>query len=168
MCTPRNLVLLTFSPAALSGKWWVFGVASPEVNNNLFCFADIQQEVVVSAPRGQMVAHFPVVGLVVPGDETHQSCVVCKLHHVIGAVGLCTVVSQQGEEQGTEHIALGGLLCNEAVEVVGQRAVAVADLWRGFAVHDGLNALPQAQCVSAVFEMAGYLVCVLLFCIPVF
>src|SRR4029434_9370395 len=49
-----------------------------------------------------------VVGLIVLGDETHQSCIVRKLHHVIGAVGWCAVVSQQGGEQGTEHTALWG------------------------------------------------------------
>ena len=92
--------------STIDGQWWVFGVASLEVNNSLFGFADIQQEVVVSVPRGQKI-DLSVVGLVVPGDETHQSCVVCKLHHVIGAVGWCVVVSQQGEKQGTEHTALG-------------------------------------------------------------
>ena len=77
-------------------------------SNNLLCFADVQQEVVDIAPRGQEVDLLPVVGLIVLGDETHQSCVIRKLHHVIGAVGGCTVVSQQGEEQGTEHTALWG------------------------------------------------------------
>ncbi len=56
--------------------------------------------------------------------------------------------------------------CKEAVEVVEQRDVAVAELWRRFIVCDGLNALPQAPCVSAVFKMAGYLVCVFLLCFP--
>ena len=94
--------------STIDGQWWVFSVAFPEVNHNLLCFADIQQEVVVSAPRGQKVDLLPVVGLIVLGDETHQSCVVRKLHHVIGTVGCCAVVSQQGEEQGTEHTALWG------------------------------------------------------------
>ena len=56
--------------------------------------------------------------------------------------------------------------CKEAVEVVEQRDVAVAELWCGFIVCDGMNALPQAPCVSAVFKLAGYLVCVFLFCFP--
>lgn len=62
--------------STIDGQWWVFSVAFPEVNHNLLCFADIQQEVVVSAPRGQKVDLLPVVGLIVLGDETHQSCVV--------------------------------------------------------------------------------------------
>ena len=94
--------------STIDGQWRVLGVASPEVNNNLLCLADVQQEVVVSAPRGQTVDLIPVVGLVILGDETHQrSCVVRKLHHVIGAVGCSAVMGQQGEEQGTEHTALG-------------------------------------------------------------
>ena len=106
--------------STIDGQWWVFSVAFPEVNHNLLCFADIQQEVVVSAPRGQKVDLLPVVGLIVLGDETHQSCVVRKLHHVIGAVGCCAVVSQQGEEQGTEHTALRGPCaeCDAARDVV--------------------------------------------------
>ncbi len=78
------------------------------LNNNLLGLADVQQEVVVSAPRGQKVDLLPVVGLVILGDETHQSCVVSRLHQVIVAVGWCAVMSQQGEEQGTEHTTLGG------------------------------------------------------------
>src|SRR4029434_3726968 len=85
-----------------------------------FCFANIQLEVVVSAPRGQKVDLLPVVGIIVLGDETHQSCVVRKLHHVIGTVGCWAVVSQQGEEQGTEHTALRGPCteCDAARDVV--------------------------------------------------
>ena len=67
----------------IDDQWWVFGVACPEVNNNLLGFADIKQEVVVSAPHCQKVDFLPLVGLVVPGDETHQSCNVCVLHRII-------------------------------------------------------------------------------------
>ena len=61
--------------------------------------------------------------------------------------------------------------CKEAVEVVEQRDVVDADLWRGLVVCDRLNALPQAPGVSAVFEVAGYLYisylyCIVLFCFP--
>ena len=110
--------------STIDGQWWVFSVAFPEVNHNLLCFADIQQEVVVSAPRGQKVDLLPVVGLIVLGDETHQSCVVRKLHHVIGTEGCCAVVSQQGEEQGTEHTALRGPCaeCDAARDVVHNRS----------------------------------------------
>ena len=106
--------------STIDGQWWVLSVASPEVNNNLLSFADIQQEVVVAAPCGQKVDLLPVVGLIVLSDETHQSGVIRKLHHVIGAVGWCAVVSQQGGEQGTEHTALWGpsAECDAARDVV--------------------------------------------------
>ena len=94
--------------STIDGQWRVLGVASPEVDNNLLGLADIQQKVVVFAPRGQKIDLLPVVSLVALSDETHQSCVVCKLHYVIGAVGCRAVMCQQGEEQGTEHTALGG------------------------------------------------------------
>jgi hypothetical protein len=45
--------------------------------------------------------------------------------------------------------------CKEAVEVVEQRDVVIADLWRGLVVCDGPNALPQVPRVSAVFKVAG-------------
>lgn len=90
----------------IDGQWQVFGVTSPEVNNNLFGFSDVQQEVVVSATCGQKV--LPVVSLVSLGDETHQSCVVRKLNNVISVMSCCVVVCQQREEQWTEHAALRG------------------------------------------------------------
>ena len=46
--------------STIDGQWWVLGLASPEVNNNLLGFADVQQEVVVFAPRGQKVHLLPV------------------------------------------------------------------------------------------------------------
>ena len=45
--------------STIDGQWWVLGLASPEVNNNLLGFADVQQ-VVVFAPRGQKVDLLPV------------------------------------------------------------------------------------------------------------
>ena len=88
----------SFHGSTIDGQWLLFSVAFPEVNHNLLCFADIQQEIVVSAPRSQTVDLLLVLGLIVLGDETHQSGISCKLSHVIGAVGWCAVVCQQGEE----------------------------------------------------------------------
>ncbi len=39
------------------------------------------------------------------------------------------------------------------VECIWEGCVIVAGLWRGLVVSDGLNALPQAPCISAVCEM---------------
>lgn len=89
--------------STIDGQWQVLGEASLEIDNNLLGHADIQQEIVVSALCGQKVDLPPVVGLV----TNHQSCDVRKLHYVVGAVGCCAVVCQQGEEQGNEHTAFG-------------------------------------------------------------
>lgn len=40
----------------------------------------VLQDVAVPALCGQKVDLLPVVDLILLGDETHQSCVVCKLH----------------------------------------------------------------------------------------
>ena len=80
--------------STVDGQWQVLGVTSLEVNNNLLGFADVQQEVVIPAPRGQKVDLHPVLSLIALGDETHQSCVVSKFHYVIVAVG-CSAVMRQ-------------------------------------------------------------------------
>jgi len=82
-------------------------VGSPEVNNYLLCFFQVEEEVVVLAPQGQLVHFLPVVSLIVVADETHHS-VVCKLHDVVGAEDGFAVVGQQSEEKGAEHTSLGG------------------------------------------------------------
>lgn len=55
-----------------------------------------------------MADFFPVVRLIVVGDETNHSCIIRKLHDVVGAEGECAVIGQQGEEQETEYTSLGG------------------------------------------------------------
>ena len=81
-------------------------MGSPEVNNYLLCFFQVEEEVVVLAPQGQLVHFLPVVSLI--ADETHHSSVVCKLHDVVGAEDGFAVVGQQSEEKGAEHTSLGG------------------------------------------------------------
>ncbi len=39
------------------------------------------------------------------------------------------------------------------VECIWEGCVVITGLWRGLVVSDGLNALPQAPCISAVCEM---------------
>ncbi len=48
------------------------------------------------------------------------------------------------------------------VECIWEGCVVVTGLWRGLVVSDGLNGLPQATCVSAVFYMLN--VAALLLC----
>lgn len=80
LCTPKNLVLLTLpiaAPPMVSGRLLV--VASLVVENNPLSLANIQQEVGFHAPQGQEGHLFPVVTLIILGDEPHQSCTICKL-----------------------------------------------------------------------------------------
>lgn len=51
--------------STIDGQWGFRGVASPEVNNNLFGLDDVQEEVVIPAPRGQLADLLPVVGLII-------------------------------------------------------------------------------------------------------
>ncbi len=39
------------------------------------------------------------------------------------------------------------------VECIWEECIVITGLWRGLIVSDGLNGLPQAQCVSAVCEV---------------
>lgn len=57
----------------IDGQMWVLGAKSLEAENNPHGFADIQQEVVVSAPRDQKSNLFPIVTFVARGDKTQQS-----------------------------------------------------------------------------------------------
>lgn len=61
-------------------------VASLVVENNPFSLANIRQEVGFHAPQGREGNLFPVVTLIVLGDEPHQSCTICKLQKVVVAV----------------------------------------------------------------------------------
>ena len=96
------LTLSTAAPLMVSGGCWVW----PLWKLTTISLVDVQQEIAVFAPCGQ--EFFPVVGLIALSYEPHQCCVVRKLHKVVGAVGWCAVVRQQGEEQRTEHAALWG------------------------------------------------------------
>lgn len=66
-------------------------MTSPEFCDNLLGLADSQHEVVAFAQFGQKVD----LHLVVLGNEIHQSCVICKLCHVMGAEGWCVYRSSR-------------------------------------------------------------------------
>lgn len=66
-------------------------MTSPEFCDNLLGLADSQHEVVAFAQFGQKVDLL----LVVLGNEIHQSCVICKLYHVMGAEGWCVYRSSR-------------------------------------------------------------------------
>lgn len=68
MCTPKNLVLLTFST-----------IDPPEGNNILLGFVYIKENIVVTALLCQMFHPIPTLCLVIVVDETHHSCIICKI-----------------------------------------------------------------------------------------
>ena len=41
-------------------------------------------------------------------DEPHHTSIVLKLDEEVGVVYWCAVMGQQGEEEGPEHVSLGG------------------------------------------------------------
>ncbi len=126
MCTPRNLVLLTFSTVELSmvsgGQWGVVsGVPPPEVHHNLLCLPHIEGQIVSATPFSQLCHFLSVVHFIVVADETYHCCVISELDDVVG-VELCSaVVGQQREEQRAEHTAFWGTCaqCGSARGVVG-------------------------------------------------
>ena len=62
-------------------EWCVSGLASPEVDDDVLGFVDIQGQVVGLAPIHWMF-HLLSVGLVVViTDMDHYCCVICKLHN---------------------------------------------------------------------------------------
>ena len=97
--------------STVDGQWGFRSGDSPEIDINLLGLLNDQEEVVIAATRGQLADLRPVVVHIVVGDETHQDCVIRKLHNVVAAEGRSAVVGQQREEQGAEHTALGGPPC---------------------------------------------------------
>ena len=79
-----NLVLLTTSTALLLIKGSVAGLLILEVDNDLFGFVHVQDQVAFATPTHQLLHLLPVSQVVVIPDETHHCCVLRKLHNVVG------------------------------------------------------------------------------------
>lgn len=62
-------------------------VASLEGDNNLIGLDDIRGEVVIAAPRGKKTDFLPVNRLIVVRNETHHSCVICRLLRMEFSIG---------------------------------------------------------------------------------
>ena len=69
---------------AVDVEWWVTVLFVPEVDNDLFCFIDIQDQVVGVTPVCQMFHLLPVGLFVVVPDESHHCCIVRVLYDVVG------------------------------------------------------------------------------------
>ena len=72
----------------------------PEVNNQLLGFADVEGEVVGSAPFSEELHFFPVCSLIIVGDVADDCSVVSKLDDGVGAVLGRAVIGLECEEQG--------------------------------------------------------------------
>lgn len=82
--------------------WQVLGV-SLEVDNNLFGLADVQQEIVVSAPHGEKIDLFPVVSLIVVSSTNFTRWFVVVLQSCVSR-GKSRVLSTQGGNASTSEM----------------------------------------------------------------
>lgn len=70
----------------------------PEVNNDLLCFVDIQEQVVCVAPVHKL-SHLLPIGLFVGIlNEAHHCHVVRKLHNVVCTEPVTAVMCHNGEQ----------------------------------------------------------------------
>ena len=107
MWTPRNSIHSSTVDGLSGFKSW----DSPEIDNNLLGLLDVQEEVVIAAPHGQLADLLPVVGLIVVRDETNHGCVAHKLHNVVATEG-SSCGSAAWRAGGWAH-SLGGPPCSE-------------------------------------------------------
>ena len=85
----------------------VLGPLFPVVHNHLLCLDHVEREVVVLAPHGQVSDLLSLGCLVVVYDQAYHCCVIGKCNGVGGEPG-CTVMSEQGVQEGAEHPPLKG------------------------------------------------------------
>ena len=69
---------LHFSPVNVNRG--LFGPPCPIVHDQLLCLANIEGEVVVLAPPGQVSDLLPIDCLIVVGDQAYNCCLVSKLN----------------------------------------------------------------------------------------
>lgn len=80
----------------------------PEVNNDLLCLVNNEDQAVDFTPVHQMFQLIPVGQFIVTLDDDHNSCVARKLQEVVLTESGMTVMGHQGEQQRAEKTALGG------------------------------------------------------------
>lgn len=62
----------SFHRSTVDSQWGFRRVTSPEINNHLLGLVNVQEEVVIPAPLGQLADLLPLVSLIIVGDETHH------------------------------------------------------------------------------------------------
>ena len=96
----------------------VVGLLLPEVDNDLFRFVHVQDQVVFATSTHKLLHLLPgMIQVVVIPDEAHHCCVVRKLHNVDGGSPWDAVVSQI-EQEGAQDAALRGA-CAEGDDTGG-------------------------------------------------
>ncbi len=93
------------SPADGEGGLF-FSLSLPVVHNQLLCFANIEMEVVVPAPRCQGSDLLSVGHLIIAGDQADDGRVVSKIDDGVGVVCGHVVMRERGVQERTEHAAL--------------------------------------------------------------
>lgn len=89
-------------------QWHASELGCPEVNNDLFSFVNVPDEVILAAPDHKLL-HLLFVGLVlVVLDEAHYRSVIHILNDVLCSEPGSTVMGHQGEQQRAQDTALRG------------------------------------------------------------
>ena len=80
----------------------------PVVHNNLLCLDDVEGEVVVLAPHGQVSDLLPICCLIVVGDQAYHCCVISILNDGVGVMPGRAVMNEKGVQEGSEYGPLRG------------------------------------------------------------
>ncbi len=109
MCMPRNLQVDTNPTAAPPMERGGGGVAfSPKDHNHVLSLPHIVAEIVCSARLHKFFRLLPVHRLVVVGDQSNHSCVICKLHYMIARVPCRAIICEECVQQGAQDTSLWG------------------------------------------------------------
>ncbi len=79
MCVPRNLKL--------------------EINNDLFCFLDVKDQIVLRAPPHQLLYLLSIGRLIASGDQPHHSRIVCEFDNSVIIIQWYTIMCIQRKEK---------------------------------------------------------------------
>ncbi len=85
---------LSLHSRTVDGQRSMLNLHSSEVNDNLLHLLRIQREIVVTAPPSQTAHLARVVCLNSVANETHHSCVLCKIYKEVGIWWRCAVVGR--------------------------------------------------------------------------
>ncbi len=73
-------------------QWCMYILFPPEVNNKLFCFLDVQGQIVLRAPPHQPLYLLSGGRLVASGDQPHHSRIVREFDNGVGIIQWYTVI----------------------------------------------------------------------------